>query len=142
MSAIYPWLKTLHLVAVAAWIGGMLAVPMLLAAHAAGGPDAAAFVRAARLLLKRLVLPGMIAALVLGVALIGMEPAIMKGKGFMHAKLTLVLVLFGAHGFLSARARKLEGGAPGPSGGAWAGVAVALLALSTIIAGLVIVRPF
>lgn len=142
MSAIYPWIKTLHLLAVVAWVGGMLAVPTLLAAHAAGGPEAPGLVRAARLLLKRLVLPGMLVALVLGVAMIAMQPAIMKGQGFMHAKLTLVFVLFGAHGFLAARTRKLEGGAPGPSAGAWAGIAVALLALSGAVLGLVVVRPF
>jgi protoporphyrinogen IX oxidase len=142
MTAIYPWIKTLHLLAVVAWIGGMLAVPTLLAAHAAGGPDAAGFARAARLLLKRLVLPGMITALVLGVALIGMQPSIMKGQGFMHAKLTLALVLMGAHGFLAARARKAEAGEPGPSAGAWGGVAAVLLALSGAVVGLVVVRPF
>jgi putative membrane protein len=141
MSAIYPWIKTLHLVAVVAWIGGMLAVPLLLAG-AAGGADAAAFARAARLLLKRLVLPGMVTALVLGVAMIGLQPAIMKGQGFMHAKLTLALVLMGAHGFLAARARKAEAGEPGPSAGAWSGICAALLALSVVVVALVVVRPF
>lgn len=142
MSTIVPWIKALHVLSMSAFVGGMLAAPTLLAASAAGGSDSVAFARAARVVLRRLVLPAMIATLFLGVALIGLDPSVMRGAGWLHAKLLLVFVLLGGHGFVAARARKAESGVEGPSASTWIAISAGFLAMFGVVMVLVVVRPF
>ena len=52
----------------------------------------------------------MVVALVLGLALAGMEPAWFHGHYWLHAKLLLVIVMSGYHGWMTAYAKKLAGG--------------------------------
>lgn len=103
LSALYPWIKALHIVAVIAWMAGMLYLPRLFVYHAgvpAGSPQSELFKVMERRLLKFIVNPAMIATFVLGLALAGTPGIVDWGRGYMWAKLALAVLGLGAyHGF-------------------------------------------
>ena len=69
----YPWIKAFHLVAVIAWMAGMLYLPRLFVYHceaAPGSPTSETFKVMERRLLKAIINPAMIATWVLGLWLV------------------------------------------------------------------------
>jgi len=98
----YLWLKGFHIVAVIAWMAGMLYLPRLFVYHcaaAAGSPQSETFKVMERRLLKAIINPAMILTWLLGIALVW------QGGWFaatwFHIKLTLVVVMSVLHGFLA-----------------------------------------
>lgn len=108
----YVLTVTLHLVAMAAWMAPMIAIPAILSRHGAAGPPAEA--RAAlRAAFRLLATPGILLTWALGIL-----NAIQGGwfdDGWLHVKLVFVLVLSALHGVLSARLRRLETGGEVPA---------------------------
>ena len=110
---IYDWLRGLHIIAVIAWMAGLLYLPRLYAYHTTTTPGSEmdeTFRTMERKLLRIIMNPAMIAAWVLGLALIYVDGHDLRGWGFlatpwMIAKLAGVLFLTGWHAYLS-RARK------------------------------------
>lgn len=105
----YLWIKSLHLIAVISWMAGIFYLPRLYVYHAqaeAGSELSETFKIMERKLLKIIMNPAMIATWVLGLVMLHINPEIMSGQGWMHAKLTLVLLMSGFHGYL-ARTRKV-----------------------------------
>jgi len=103
---LYLWLKAFHVVAVIAWMAGMLYLPRLFVYHCAaeaGSVQSETFKVMERRLLKAIMTPAMIVAWVLGLILLA------QGEwwraGWMHGKLALVVLMSGAHGYLAARAK-------------------------------------
>jgi putative membrane protein len=103
----YPWLKAVHVIAVISWMAGMLYLPRLFIYHsevAPGSEMSQTFKIMEGRLLRIIINPAMIATWVLGLWLAW------KGghfsAGWLHAKLALVLVLSGVHGFFSASVRR------------------------------------
>ncbi len=104
----YLWIKALHLIAVIAWMAGLLYLPRLFVYHceAAPGSDRAAMLEVMeRRLLRAIMTPAMIAVFGLGFVLLWLRDFTDFSDGWMHAKLVLVLGLAAAHGFM-ARWRK------------------------------------
>lgn len=102
----YPWIKALHIISMVAWMAAMLYLPRLYVYHtqvAVGSETSETFKVMERRLLKAIMTPAMIATLVFGFLLL-MVPGILA-QGWMHAKLLLLVVMFGVHGLL-ARWRK------------------------------------
>ncbi len=103
----YLWIKALHVVAIIAWMAGMLYLPRLFVYHAgtSGGLEqAATFKVMERRLLRLIMTPALLVAWISGLWL-----AVQAGyfqAGWFHAKLALVLVLSGLHGLLAAYARR------------------------------------
>jgi putative membrane protein len=98
----YEWLKAFHVIAVIAWMAGMLYLPRLFVYHCdapKGSPQSETFKIMERRLLKAIINPAMSAAWVLGLILVWQGGWI--ASGWLHAKLALVLALSAAHGFLS-----------------------------------------
>ena len=98
----YDWLKALHVIAVIAWMAGMLYLPRLFVYHCEAQPgskQSETFKVMERRLLKAIVNPAMIAAWLLGLGLAW------QGGWFaahwLQAKLVLVLLLSGVHGLLA-----------------------------------------
>ncbi len=96
----YDWLKALHLIAVIAWMAGMLYMPRLFVYHCAAEPgskQSETFKLMERRLLRAIVNPAMIAVWIFGVALA------YEGGWFaahwLHAKFALVLAMSALHGF-------------------------------------------
>ena len=116
MSSLYLWLKAFHLIAVIFWMAGMLYLPRLFVYHSTasiGGELEAKMVEAEAKLLRIIMNPAMIIALILGLVLIFTNLGLYAGSGWLHLKVLLAFGLIGYHGYL-AKTRKgfLNGGRP------------------------------
>ncbi len=104
----YEWLRALHIIAIISWMAGMLYLPRLYVYHAdseVGSQQSETFKIMERRLLKFIINPAMIVALILGLLMLYAVPALLQ-EGWMHIKLTAIFLMFGAHGVL-AKHRKL-----------------------------------
>lgn len=103
---LYLWLKALHIIAMIAWMAGMLYLPRLFVYHCEAEPGSTqseTFKVMERRLLKAIMLPAMIATWIFGLWL-AWEAGFFK-SGWLHAKLALVLAMSGIHGWLSRLSR-------------------------------------
>jgi protoporphyrinogen IX oxidase len=98
----YEWIKGLHVIAVIAWMAGMLYLPRLFVYHCeaeAGSRQSETFKLMERRLLKAIINPAMTVTWLAGLYLAW------AGHWFaapwLHGKLLLVVVLSGVHGFFS-----------------------------------------
>jgi putative membrane protein len=98
----YEWIKALHIIAVITWMAGMLYLPRLFVYHCEaeiGSKQSETFKIMERRLLKVIINPAMIATWLAGLYLAWAGHWF--SAGWLHAKLVLVLVLSGVHGFFS-----------------------------------------
>ena len=98
----YEWAKALHIIAVIAWMAGMLYLPRLFVYHCEAEPgskQSETFKVMERRLLRAIINPAMIATWLLGLGLAfeGGWPAF----HWLQAKIVLVLILSGIHGLLA-----------------------------------------
>lgn len=103
----YPWIKALHIIAVIAWMAGMMYLPRLFIYHhqaEKGGEAERFFVQMERRLLKGIINPAMIALWALAGLMLYANPALF-GAGWFQVKLAMVLGVSAIHGWY-ARARK------------------------------------
>ena len=101
-GSLYLWLKAAHVIAVIAWMAGMLYLPRLFVYHCAAEPgsqQSETFKVMERRLLKAIINPAMIATWVLGLWL-AWEGGFAKA-GWLHGKVALVLVLSALHGLFA-----------------------------------------
>jgi putative membrane protein len=106
MEALDLWIKTLHIVAVIAWMAGMLYLPRLFVYHAdakVGSELSETLKVMERRLLKEIVNPAMILVWLTG-PLLASRLAYWASP-WLHAKLALVLGLSAFHGYLAASVR-------------------------------------
>jgi putative membrane protein len=99
-SGLYLWVKAAHVIAVIAWMAGMLYLPRLFVYHCAAEPgskQSETFKVMEHRLLTIIINPAMVATWALGLWLAWESRA--YAFGWFHAKLALVLVLSGVHGF-------------------------------------------
>jgi putative membrane protein len=139
----YLWLKAFHVIAVIAWMAGMLYLPRLFVYHSAvtpGSPQSATFKVMERRLLRAIINPAMIATWVLGLWLAWSGGWF--ASGWLHAKLALVLVLSGLHGYFSASVRAFADNRNTRPARHWRIVNEAVTVLMIAIVILVIVKPF
>lgn len=104
----YLVIKALHVIAMIAWMAGMLYLPRLFVYHVdaeKGSPQSETFKVMERRLLRGIINPAMMATVLFGVLMIAANPAIMQG-GWIHVKLSLVFLLVICH-VLFARWRKV-----------------------------------
>jgi putative membrane protein len=96
------WVKAVHIMAVISWMAGMFYLPRLFVYHvdaASGSPQSETFKTMERRLLKIIINPAMIV-----VWLSGLWMAYAGGffqAPWLHAKLALVLVMSGLHGYFT-----------------------------------------
>ncbi len=105
----YLWLKAFHIMAVIAWMAGMLYLPRLFVYHcetSAGTAEYERFKLMERKLMRIIINPSMIAVWILGLSLAHVTHA--WGESWFHAKLLLVIILSGLHGMLSRWRRDFE----------------------------------
>jgi putative membrane protein len=101
----YLTVKAFHIIAVMAWMAGILYLPRLFVYHAmakAGSEQSETFKVMERRLLKAIINPAMIATWLLGLSLIylmGWEA--FRQSHWLHAKLVLVLAMSALHGFFT-----------------------------------------
>ncbi len=111
LAAIYPWIKALHVISVIAWMAGMLYLPRLFVYHAdkAPGSEASEMLKVMeRRLLRAIINPAMIASFVFGGLLLATPGVIDWSAWWIHAKLALVVIMSGMHGYLARWRRDFE----------------------------------
>lgn len=114
LGGAYLWVKAFHIVFVIFWMAGLFILPRYLVHHqdALGTPQAAEWVKREALLRRMILTPAMAIVWLLGLALaanVGLfdgEPRL----GWLHAKLLLVVLLSGYHGWAVGYAKKLASG--------------------------------
>ncbi|HZH11386.1 MAG TPA: protoporphyrinogen oxidase HemJ [Microvirga sp.] len=95
----YLWLKAFHVIAVIAWMAGMLYLPRLFVYHCEapkGSIQSETFKIMERRLLKAIINPAMMVTWLLGLYLLW--DGGWYTSGWMHAKIALVLIMSGLHG--------------------------------------------
>jgi putative membrane protein len=103
----YEWIKAFHIIAVIAWMAGMLYLPRLFVYHCAaekGSVQSETFKVMERRLLRAIINPAMIATWLLGLWLAWNGPDSRFGwfaSPWLHGKIVLVLVLSALHGMLA-----------------------------------------
>lgn len=147
LAMTYFWLKAGHVIFVIFWMAGLFMLPRYLVYHqealdasGPGSPEDALWIDRTRKLLKIILAPSIVVVWVLGILLA--TTADLWSAPWLHAKLLLVLLLSGYHGWMAGYAKKLARGERPLSGkqlrllNEVPGVAAALIVV------LVIVRPF
>lgn len=90
----YLWVKALHIIAVIAWMAGMLYLPRLYVYHCDAEPgsrQSETFKVMERRLLRAIINPAMIAAWILGFMLVSHGD--LWGAGWLHAKFALLIAM-------------------------------------------------
>jgi protoporphyrinogen IX oxidase len=114
-SAMYEWIKAFHIIAVIAWMAGMLYLPRLFVYHCAaekGSVQSETFKIMERRLLRTIINPAMIATWLLGLWLAWLGPDSRYGwfaSGWLLAKLVLVLALSALQGFFTRWVKDFAG---------------------------------
>lgn len=99
----YDWFRALHVVAIISWMAGLLYLPRLFVYHAdaeKGSELSETLKIMERKLLRIIMNPAMIVTWLVGLAMIYANTDLMQG-GWMHAKLTCVVLMSGFHMALS-----------------------------------------
>lgn len=142
-AELYLWIKALHVIAVIAWMAGMLYLPRLFVYHsevAIGSPQSETFKVMERRLLRAIINPAMVVSWVLGLWLAWSGFGLMGG--WLHGKIALVAVLSGVHGYLSYAVRMFARDANTRPSRHWRMVNEVPTVLMIGIVILVVVKPF
>ena len=142
--SLYLWVKAFHVMAVIAWMAGLLYLPRLFVYHSAeepGSPASKTFEVMERRLLRGIMNPSMIAVWAAGLLLVYLSPGLLS-QGWFHAKLALVICMTVLHMFC-ARWRRLIAAGANPHGQRFYRIANEIPALLMVgIVILVVVKPF
>jgi putative membrane protein len=147
LGASYLWVKAAHLIFVIFWMAGMFMLPRYLVYHQEGLADpqeSARWVEREGKLRGIILTPAMILVWILGIAL-ALNAGIADGTpglGWLHAKIALVVLLSGYHGWAVGYARKLGAGRATLSNRALRLVNEVPAIAAVLIVILVIVKPF
>ena len=142
MENLYPIIKSLHIIFVIAWMCGMLYLPRLFVYHTnakIGGELDKTLQIMEKKLLRIIINPAMILSFIFGswlIHLVGIT------GGWLHLKITLVLVLAGFSGFLSRWRKNFELGKNKHSEKFYRIINEVPALLMIIIVFLVVLKPF
>ena len=107
----YLWLKAGHVIFMVFWLAGLFMLPrqMIYLHPAAPDTDETALWGKRMGLLRKIILtPSLVVVWLLGLALAGSIGAF--SQGWFHAKLLLVILLTGYHGYMVAQSKKMVAG--------------------------------
>jgi putative membrane protein len=104
LTIVYPWVKSLHVISLIAWMAGLFYLPRLYVYHVGlvrGSTERERFKIMERRLLKQIMLPAMIATWVFGILLM-LTPGIIDWTHFnwWHIKFLMVILMSGFQGAL------------------------------------------
>jgi protoporphyrinogen IX oxidase len=100
LAAVYPWIKAAHILAVIAWMAGLLYLPRLFVYHAlapSGSDRSETFKIMERRLMRGIMSPAMIATLLFGALLAATSGIVDWHMAWIWAKLGLVAALVAYH---------------------------------------------
>lgn len=142
----YPWIKSLHVISVIAWMAGMFYLPRLFVYHVEsvekGSETDKLFQLMERRLLKVIINPAMNATWFFGI-LLALTPGVVDWSAvWPYTKLASVLALSGVHGMLSRYRKAFERGENVKSGRYYRMLNEVPTVLMVIIVVSIIARPF
>jgi putative membrane protein len=140
----YLWLKSLHIIAMVAWMAGMFYLPRLFVYHcgAGKGSELSETLKVMeRRLLRAIINPAMIATWVFGLLLLWANPELLQ-EGWLHVKLTGVVLLSGLHGMLSRHRKQFAVDANRHTAKYYRVLNEVPTILLIVIVIMVVVRPF
>jgi len=112
LGGAYPWVKAAHVIFVIFWMAGLFMLPRYLVYHQEGelrGPEAERWIEREQKLRTIILTPSLLIVWALGLALAAnhglFEGA--EGLGWLKAKLVIVLLLSGYHGWVVGYSKKL-----------------------------------
>lgn len=138
------WIRAFHVIAVIAWMSGMLYLPRLFVYHTEtvpGSPESERFKVMERKLLRVIINPAMIAVWVFGLLQVWLMPGVLS-EGWLQAKITLVVILSGLHGYFAMCMKKFQRDANDKSARFYRILNEVPAVLMALIVILVIVQPF
>ena len=145
LSDVTEWTLALHIISVIAWMAGMLYLPRLYAYHVAAEPgsdQSETFKVMERRLLRGIINPAMILALIFG-ALLALTPGTVDfGAGWVWVKVAAVVIMVSVHVYLSRCRRDFENDANRHSVRFYKIVNEVPAVLLVVIVILVVVKPF
>ncbi|MEL7199382.1 MAG: CopD family protein [Pseudomonadota bacterium] len=110
--SLYPWLKVGHVIFMVFWLAGLFMLPrqcIYMLDHEPGSQGEAKWADRMGKLRKIILTPSLIIVWVLGLTLAtGLQA--FSGGGWLHAKILLVVLLSGYHGWLVAQTKKMARG--------------------------------
>ncbi len=139
----YLWIKALHIIAVIAWMAGMLYLPRLYVYHCAadaGSPQSETFKVMERRLLRAIINPAMIAAWIFGILLV--VHLDLWAEGWMHGKFALLIAMQLVHAAYSRWRRHFAADANRHGAGFYRIMNEVPTVLLIAIVVLAVVRPF
>jgi putative membrane protein len=104
MTMPLPYVKAFHIIAIIAWMAGLLYLPRLFVYHATsaqGSAQSETFKVMERRLLRYITTPAMLAAWAFGLILAFSGAIDWSRDGWFHVKLVLVILLSAFHGMLA-----------------------------------------
>ncbi len=141
---LYDWLKAFHVIAVIAWMAGMLYLPRLFVYHcdaSKGSIQSETFKIMERRLLRAIMNPAMIAAWVFGLTLV-LTPGVVDWRaGWWHGKAAGFLGMTAFHHHLAAARKDFEADRRARTGRYWRILNEAPTLLLVLIVVMVIVKP-
>ncbi|HXI86939.1 MAG TPA: protoporphyrinogen oxidase HemJ [Parvularculaceae bacterium] len=144
LLAIYPWIKAFHVIAVIAWIAGMMYLPRLFVYHwraQKGGEAERNFVVMERRLLKGVINPAMIAVWLLGITMLYANPTLLHAP-WLHVKLAAVILISAIHGLYAGAQKRFARGERPRSEKFWRIINEVPFLLVILAVIMVIIRPF
>jgi putative membrane protein len=147
LTAAYPWTKTLHIVAMVAWMAGLFYLPRIFVYHAeraAPAGELSETFKVMELKLARVIMtPAMVATWIFGLLLVA-TPGVIDWTSdlWIYLKLVCVIALTYLHHWLGLRRRDFARDANRLSGRAYRVVNEAPTILLLVIVALVVVKPF
>lgn len=113
---IYPWVKAGHVIFMVFWLAGLFMLPrqcIYILDTEPGSADEAKWAHRMGLLRRVILTPSLIVVWLLGLYLmygLFISSGTLGQNGWLHAKITLVLILSGYHGWLVAQTKKMARG--------------------------------
>ncbi len=100
LNEYYLWIKTVHYLGFVSWMAGLFYLPRLFVYHREH-KDKEAFVEIVKIQERKLYFyiqtPAMLMSFITGILMLILHPGLLSTAGFMHLKLSLVLLLLLYH---------------------------------------------
>ena len=146
LAPLYPWVKSIHVIAIIAWMAALLYLPRLYVYHsgvAPGTETSETFKVMERRLLRAIADPAMTVAWLAGLML-AFTPGIVDwaSDGWFHLKFTAVLALSGVHGVMASWCKAFARDERPRSAGFFRAFNEVPTVLMIVIVIMVIARPF
>ena len=144
LSSWYLWLKTIHILAVIAWMAGLLLLPRYFVLHAQvepSDPTSDRLITMESKLRGIIIAPSMIATWLFGILLALSIPDIMS-QGWFHVKLTMVILLSAYHGYLVRLAKEFKRGERKHPHKFYRAINEIPFVLAIVIVAMVVLKPF